>query len=108
MRDKIYFNNLLDFYEALLTDKQRNICDLYYRHDLSLQEIAENEGISRAAIHDTIKRSSEEMLNYENKLHLFDNNERRNDLYDQMINIADEDMLYLIKKCLKIDKGGKL
>ncbi len=106
MRDKIYFNNLLDFYEALLTDKQRNICDLYYRHDLSLQEIAENEGISRAAIHDTIKRSSEEMLNYENKLHLFDNNERRNDLYDQMINIADEDMLYLIKKCLEIDKGG--
>ena len=108
MRDKLYFNNLLDFYETLLTDKQKNICDLYFRHDLSLQEIAENEGISRSAIHDMIKRASEEMEDYENKLHLYKNNKKRNDIYNQMIKIADEDMLYLIKKCLKIDKGGKL
>lgn len=108
MRDKLYFNNLLDYYESLLTDNQQNICDLYFRHDLSLQEIADNEGVSRAAIHDTIKRSTEEMQNYEENLHLFSNNTKRHELYEKMAQIANDDMLYLINKCLEIDKGGKI
>ena len=108
MMDKLYFNNLLDYYESLLTDNQQNICDLYFRHDLSLQEIAENMGVSRSAIHDTIKRCKEEMQEYEDKLHLYSNNKERNALYEKMLKIADEDILVLVNKCLEIDKGGKL
>ena len=38
---------LFDFYGDMLTDKQRDVVELYYDNDLSLSEIAENEGITR-------------------------------------------------------------
>ncbi len=40
-------NSLLDAYEPLLTDKQQEVLDLYYKEDFSLSEIAENLKISR-------------------------------------------------------------
>ena len=40
---------MLDFYGEMLTEKQRNCLAYYYEEDLSLSEIAENEGISRQA-----------------------------------------------------------
>ncbi|HBS02692.1 MAG TPA: hypothetical protein DEA63_02360 [Firmicutes bacterium] len=60
--------SLLECYEALLTDKQREIMDDYYRYDLSLGEIAENRNISRAGVYDTLKKSSEKLEDYESKL----------------------------------------
>ena len=36
---------LFDFYGDMLTDKQRDVVELYYDNDLSLSEIAENEGL---------------------------------------------------------------
>lgn len=48
---------LFDYYVGLLTEKQRSYFDLYYNQDLSLSEIAEQEGISRQGVHDTISRA---------------------------------------------------
>ncbi len=48
---------LLDYYGGLLTQKQKTYFDLYYNQDLSLAEIAEQEGISRQGVHDTITRT---------------------------------------------------
>ena len=47
---------LFDTYGALLTEKQQTYFDLYYNQDLSLAEIAEQEGISRQGVHDAISR----------------------------------------------------
>ena len=44
----------LEFYAALLTDKQMNYIELYYADDYSLAEIAEEFGVSRQAVYDTI------------------------------------------------------
>ena len=62
---------LLDYYGALLTDKQRDFISLYYDEDLSLSEIAENEGITRQGVRDSIKRCEQQLFDFEKKLGLF-------------------------------------
>ena len=61
---------LLDFYGDILTEKQRNMVDYYYNDDLSLAEIAENEGITRQGVRDAIKRAEAQMLELEERLGL--------------------------------------
>jgi len=58
---------LLDFYGALLTDKQRECFDLHYNEDLSLAEIAEQSGISRQGVWDNIRRAEAALNEYESK-----------------------------------------
>ena len=61
---------LFDFYGDMLTDKQRDVVELYYDNDLSLSEIAENEGITRQGVRDSIKRAEAQLLDMEDRLHL--------------------------------------
>ena len=61
---------LLDAYGPLLTDKQRQITSHYYDEDLSLAEIAENEGVTRQAVRDVIHRTEEQLAFFEEKLGL--------------------------------------
>ena len=61
---------LFDFYGELLTEKQRNVVEMYYNDDLSLAEIAESENITRQGVRDSIKRAEAQMLELEDKLHL--------------------------------------
>jgi predicted DNA-binding protein YlxM (UPF0122 family) len=50
--------DLFAFYGPLLTAGQQAYFEEYYYDDLSLSEIAENHGVSRAAVYDNLKRSS--------------------------------------------------
>ncbi len=59
---------LYDCYGGLLTEKQRSCFDLYYNQDLSLSEIAEECGISRQGVHDTLTRTEQTLLSFENVL----------------------------------------
>ena len=59
---------LLDYYGELLTEKQRDFISLYYDEDLSLAEIAENEGITRQGVRDSIKRAETLLFEMEEKL----------------------------------------
>ena len=61
---------LFDIYGELLSDTQKEMFDLYYNDDLSLSEVAENTGITRQGVRDSIKRSEEILLSYEKKLGL--------------------------------------
>lgn len=62
---------LFDFYGAMLTDKQREFFDLYYNDDLSLSEIAENQGITRQGVRDAIHRAELTLSDFEKKLGLY-------------------------------------
>ena len=61
---------LFDFYGDMLTQKQRDVVELYYNDDLSLAEIAENEGITRQGVRDSIKRAEAQLLDMEERLGL--------------------------------------
>ena len=70
MEEKIEQAYLYDFYGELLNEHQRHIFEDYIFNDLSLGEIASEEGISRQGVHDMIKRCTKKLMDYENKLHL--------------------------------------
>lgn len=61
---------LLDFYGDMLTEKQRDFLEYYYNDDLSLSEIAVNEGITRQGVRDAIKRAESQLLEMESRLEL--------------------------------------
>ncbi|SMC45784.1 YlxM family DNA-binding protein [Papillibacter cinnamivorans] len=61
---------LYDFYGNLLTERQRDLFDLYYNEDLSLAEIAENCGITRQGVRDVIVRAEAILSEMEDKTNL--------------------------------------
>ncbi len=58
---------LFDYYGELLSDKQKTCFDLYYNQDYSLAEIAEEVGISRQGVHDSIARAESALREMEAK-----------------------------------------
>lgn len=59
---------LIDYYGDMLTEKQNALIKYYYNDDLSLSEIAENEGITRQGVRDAIKRAEAQLFDMEEKL----------------------------------------
>lgn len=73
-------NYLFDFYQELLTPKQRSYMSLYYLDDHSLGEIAEEYSITRQAVYDNIRRTEAMLEEYESKLQLFEKFQKRQQL----------------------------
>ena len=70
MEKKVEISILLEIYGKLLTDKQYGYMNDYYNEDLSLSEIAENEGITRQAVMRILQKSSKKLEEYEEKLQI--------------------------------------
>lgn len=70
-------NLLFDFYEQLLTDKQKTFLSCHFHDDFSLGEIAAEYDISRQAVYEHIKRAAQALEDYESKLQLLAKHERR-------------------------------
>ncbi|MBO8176501.1 putative DNA-binding protein [Aeribacillus pallidus] len=102
-------NYLYDFYQSLLTPKQRSYMSLYYLDDYSLGEIAEEYEVSRQAVYDNIKRTEAMLEEYEKKLLLFQKFQERSKLLHQMkIELEQEEvsktnLLALIEALEKLD-----
>ncbi len=62
---------MLDFYGALLSERQRELCELYYNDDLSLSEVAENTDITRQGVRDALKKAEAIMNEAEERLGLY-------------------------------------
>ncbi len=67
---RIRSGRLYDFYGGLLTARQQKVMEQHFYNDLSLGEIAEENGVSRQAIHDLLKRVNSTLERYEAKLGL--------------------------------------
>ncbi len=68
MEKNVEISMLCEIYGKLLTEKQYNFLNDYYNNDLSLSEIAENEGITRQAARDNIKKGEHKLFEFEEKL----------------------------------------
>ena len=70
MEKRVELTLLMDFYGPLLTPHRREILTLYCEEDMSLQEIADQLGISRQAAHDAVKSAGAQLARYEDTLGL--------------------------------------
>ena len=68
MAKNLEISFLLDFYGDVLTEKQREVMEQYYNDDFSLAEIADNFGITRQGVRDSIKRGEGIILELEEKV----------------------------------------
>ncbi|MFC4557088.1 putative DNA-binding protein [Virgibacillus kekensis] len=98
-------NYLFDFYQTLLTPKQRNYMEMYYLEDYSLGEISELLEVSRQAVYDNIRRTETMLENYEEKLRLYDKFQQRSAIITQLEKAAGDDsnLQELIKQLQELD-----
>lgn len=90
MATSVEISILLDLYGETLTEKQRSYLDCYYNNDLSLSEIAENEGITRQGVRDAIKRAETLLYGMEEKLHFSERIYRIQENASEIIKCAEE------------------
>ncbi|WP_411844057.1 putative DNA-binding protein [Salinicoccus sp. HZC-1] len=79
-------NYLYDFYNSLLTDKQRRYIELYYLEDFAFSEIAEELDVTRQAVYDNLKRSKDLLEHYEENLSMYRNFKSRQEFIKRLKN----------------------
>ncbi len=90
MANNIEVTMLFDLYGEALTAKQRDYLSFYYNDDLSLSEIAENEGITRQGVRDAIKRAEAVLYDMESKLRFSEKQAKIQNGLDDIIKCAEK------------------
>ena len=97
--EKIVEQGLLyDFYGELLTGHQRRIYEDVVFNDLSLSEIAQDQGISRQGVHDLVRRCDRTLLEYERKLHLMEKFLRIKETVAEIEAVSSEESVKLLAR----------
>ena len=81
---------LYDFYGELLTEHQRRIYEDVVLRDLSLTEIAQEEGISRQGVHDLVRRCDRILAEYEQKLKLIEKFHQTREKVEEILHLTEE------------------
>ncbi len=76
MESRDYLNSLFDIYKDLLTKKEQNAFIEHYMEDLSMQEIADNQNVSKSSVGMTVKRAQQKLIDLESKLHIYYKNKK--------------------------------
>ena len=97
MEKIFYLNSLYDLYKELFTEKQQMYFEAYYFENLSLAEIAENNDVSRNAIHNQIKIMEDKLEELESKLHLL---KKKETIIKKLENKIDKELLKEIKELI--------
>ncbi|MBP5092104.1 MAG: hypothetical protein J6328_06080 [Bacilli bacterium] len=84
--------SLIAAYGQLLTKTQLRMVESYYSYDLSLAEIAEESGVTRAAVSEAIKNAVSKMEEFENKLGLLSKKEKYVTRLSEIRKISDPSM----------------
>ena len=74
--DRAYISRLVDIYGNALSERQKDVVDLYYNEDLSLAEISEHCGITRQGVRDAIRHGVETLVSLESALGFYKKSEK--------------------------------
>ena len=96
MKD-FYKAELFDIYKNLLTKTQQSYLYDYYVLDLSLGEIAENNGISRQSVNDAIKKATKQLERYETALRI---KEKSDKIKQSIKNVQNKDVIDIVESIL--------
>lgn len=103
LKNTNWINDLIGWYGSLLTDHQLDVMKNYYFDDLSLAEIAENNKVSRAAVHNTIKRSEFLLEDFEEKLKVVEKFKARRQQYKKLMQLDNPEVSKIVKELEKIE-----
>ena len=92
----IHYVELFDYYGDLFTDKQKEYFKDYYENNLTLQEIADNNNVTRNAVHKNIKDIVQKLDYYEGKLNLYKNKKK----IEKLIENIDKDIKEKIEELI--------
>ena len=76
MEKFLYYNELYLIYKDLINDNNRELFDLYYGENLSMQEIADIKNISKSRVGLVIKNVEKKLDKYENILKIYEKNNK--------------------------------
>ncbi len=85
-----YASMLYDFYGSLLRENQNEVMALYHEDNLSLSEIASELGMTRQAVHYTLKKAEKALKEFENKLGLVESYSRNQELAEEAVRILNK------------------
>ena len=106
----VELGQLLDWYGAFLTERQRSLVRQYTYEDCSLREIAEREGITRQAVRDAIIRAEAELREMEAKLKLIEANQKQRSLLETLgktnLNETQKDLLRQLTELVSEEDDG--
>lgn len=97
MKENFYYIELYEIYKSLLTEKQKEIFEMHFVLDLSLSEIAEEKGITRQNVSDTIKNAKVKLEEFELSLRVKEKNDALLKVVD---NVKDEKIKDSIKEII--------
>ena len=97
-QEYIHYNDLFDLYGTLLNEREREIFNLFYEEDLSLQEIADLRGVSKSAIGKAIQIVNKKLDDFEGKLHFLDKIDK---VFNELKKINDKDIQEKIIEIMK-------
>ncbi len=92
------YNSLFDYYGSLLTNKQQDYFKAYYFEDLSLSEIAAMNNVSRNAVFDQLNKIYNILDLYEEKLHLWNKEQKYEQIYAEYSQTQNDEIKILIEK----------
>lgn len=84
INNRVYLIELFDIYHKLLTKKQQAHFKLHFFDDLSLNEIADQYQVSKVAIYDSIEKSKNALLLFENNLKIYEKQQKRLNFYQSI------------------------
>ncbi len=88
--DRAYISRLVDIYGNALSERQRDVVDLYYNEDLSLAEISEHCGITRQGVRDAIRHGVESLHSLESALHFYEKSGKISALALEILSLSED------------------